>query len=179
MNAIAAILSRSRASLPNPTPSQYVVPEKCAPILTDKSDDFPWDENARLPITKSSGSGIVQTVRRTREGVVDLEATRLNYRGEYLIGQQLVKTDGKAAFEIELEVPAVLTGGERVCAFIKTRHSQQSLDRVEGSIQTDSSERKMFVGNVLLFRESTNGEGNSFRVMPLNMVLRSRQWAHA
>jgi len=148
-------------------------------VVLSKCDDFPWDENARLPNSSKLVPGNVQTVRRTRDGVVDLEATRLSYRGEYLVGQQLVKTDGKGAFEIELEVPAVLRGGEQLYAFIKTRDSQTCLDRVEGSIQTDSSDRKMFVGKVLLFRESTNGEQNSFKVMPLNMVLRSRRWGLA
>jgi hypothetical protein len=171
MDSISPILNWVSAPPQGTTsPSPNLVP--LVKELHNNSADSPRIAGCETLNGQGLSAASRATLRRTREEIVDLEASRFSYRGEYLIGRHLVVVDDEAV-EIELEVPAIIEKGERVCGFVNMCGSKHGFDRIEGSIQTDNHDRKMFIGQILLFRETTCGERQSFKTLPISMILRS------
>jgi len=189
MNAIARILESSlpkvapraieRAVEPDPVLSvlSFLPPLPPTPVAPAAPSPAP-----AAPVVASTPKATLELVsnfrhqlRIQKNGIVDLEETRLFYRGSYLYGRQSVIGKGGIPVDMIVDIPSDVAIGESVCGFARTADSGRGrvLDKIEGQVQVDAQGRKIFAGHIFVDTAIMSSSGCTVKKYALHMLLKT------
>jgi hypothetical protein len=156
------------APRPAPPPVQVEFPPVAQPCSQSTSPQS-------LNSTFRTAQSFRHQLRIQENGIVDLEESRLFYRGTYLHGRQSVPGKGGRPVDMIVDIPSEVAVGEFVAGLARSADCSRGrmLERIEGQVRLNSQGHKIFVGHIYIDTATTSSSGCTIKKYALQMTLRT------